>query len=60
MKTLGYGEDYKYAHNYEHNFIDQEFMPEGLENSKFYRPGDNSRENAQKEFLKQRWKDNEY
>ena len=57
MKTLGYGEDYKYAHNYEHNFIDQEFMPEGLENSKFYRPGDNSRENAQKEFLKQRWKD---
>ena len=57
MKTLGYGEDYKYAHNYEHNFIDQEFMPEGLENSKFYRPGDNSREHAQKEFLKQRWKD---
>jgi len=57
MKTLGYGEDYKYAHNYEHNFVAQEFMPEGLENSKFYRPGNNSREHAQKEFLKQRWKD---
>jgi putative ATPase len=57
MKTLGYGEDYKYAHNYEHNFVAQEFMPEGLENSKFYMPGNNSREHAQKDFLKQRWKD---
>jgi putative ATPase len=57
MKTLGYGEDYKYAHNYEQNFVTQEFMPESLEHTKFYMPGNNSREQAQKEFLKQRWKD---
>lgn len=57
MKTLGYGEDYKYAHNYDQNFIAQEFMPKGLENTKFYSPGNNAREHTQKEFLKQRWKD---
>ena len=57
MKDLGYGESYKYAHNYDLNFVSQEFLPEGIENTQFYKPGDNARENAQKEFLKQRWKD---
>ena len=57
MKDLGYGESYKYAHNYDLNFVTQEFLPEGIENTQFYKPGDNARENAQKEFLKQRWKD---
>ena len=38
-------------------FVIQEFLPEGLENTKFYSPGENSREQVQKEFLKQRWKD---
>ncbi len=57
MKDLGYGESYKYAHNYDLNFVDQEFLPEGIENTRFYKPGNNPRENAQQEFLKQRWKD---
>ena len=57
MKDLGYGESYKYAHNYDLNFVTQEFLPEGIENTQFYKPGNNARENAQKEFLKQRWKD---
>ena len=57
MKSMGYGADYKYAHEFNQNFIIQEFLPEGLENTKFYSPGENSREQAQKEFLKQRWKD---
>lgn len=57
MKSMGYGADYKYAHEFNQNFIIQEFLPEGLENTRFYSPGENSREQAQKEFLKQRWKD---
>lgn len=57
MKDLGYGESYKYAHNYDLNFAPQEFLPEGIENTRFYKPGNNPRENAQQEFLKQRWKD---
>ena len=57
MKDLGYGESYKYAHNYDLNFVEQEFLPEGVENTQFYKPGNNARENAQQEFLKQRWKD---
>ena len=57
MKDLGYGESYKYAHNYDLNFVAQEFLPEEIENTQFYKPGNNTRENAQQEFLKQRWKD---
>jgi putative ATPase len=57
MKDLGYGESYKYAHNYDLNFVTQEFLPEDIENTQFYKPGNNARENAQKDFLKQRWKD---
>lgn len=57
MKDLGYGESYKYAHNYDLNFVTQEFLPEGIENTQFYKPGNNTRENAQQDFLKQRWKD---
>ncbi|MAH20498.1 MAG: AAA family ATPase [Flavobacteriaceae bacterium] len=57
MKSMGYGADYKYAHEFDKNFAIQEFLPEGLENTKFYSPGENSREQVQKEFLKQRWKD---
>ncbi|MDA9002303.1 replication-associated recombination protein A [Flavobacteriaceae bacterium] len=57
MKDLGYGEDYKYAHNYDLNFVAQEFMPKGLENKTIYKPGNNTREQSQQSFLKQRWKD---
>lgn len=57
MKELGYGDDYKYAHSYENNFTEQEFLPEALKNTVFYKPGDNTRENALRDFLKKRWKD---
>ncbi|HLV15419.1 MAG TPA: replication-associated recombination protein A [Xanthomarina sp.] len=57
MQELGYGEDYKYAHSYENNFAEQEFLPEEIKNTKLYNPGNNSRENAHREFLKLRWKD---
>ena len=57
MKELGYGDNYKYAHNYENNFTPQEFLPDEIKNEKLYDPGNNARENAHREFLKQRWKD---
>ena len=57
MKELGYGDNYKYAHSYENNFADQEFLPDDIKNTTLYEPGNNTRENVQREFLKQRWKD---
>ncbi|PAM94309.1 AAA family ATPase [Flavobacterium sp. IR1] len=57
MKELGYGEDYKYSHDYANNFTDQEFLPEAIKETVLYNPGSNSRENSNREFLKNRWKD---
>lgn len=56
MKELGYGDDYKYAHDYDNNFAEQEFLPDSISNTAFYEPGNTSRENADREFLKRRWK----
>ncbi|WP_417290219.1 replication-associated recombination protein A [Corallibacter sp.] len=56
MKELGYGDNYKYAHNYANNFAEQEFLPDDIKNTKLYDPGNNARENGHREFLKQRWK----
>ncbi|MFL9845821.1 replication-associated recombination protein A [Flavobacterium rhizosphaerae] len=56
MKELGYGDDYKYSHDYANNFAEQEFLPDAISNTKFYDPGQNSRENSTREFLKNRWK----
>jgi len=56
MKDLGYGKDYKYAHEFQNNFVDEEFLPEELCGTSFYKPGKNQRENAIGEFLEKRWK----
>ena len=56
MKELGYGDEYKYAHDYDNNFADQEFLPDEIKNTAFYDPGNNTRENSTREFLKNRWK----
>ncbi|HLT32196.1 MAG TPA: replication-associated recombination protein A [Aquaticitalea sp.] len=57
MKELGYGDNYQYAHNYENNFVPHEFLPEEIKNTQLYSPGNNQRENAQREFLRLRWKE---
>ena len=57
MKELGYGETYQYAHDFQNNFSNQEFLPDAISNSVFYIPGKNTRENGTREFLKNRWKD---
>ena len=55
MKELGYGEDYKYAHDYKNQFIEQEFLPEEIKGTTFYQPGDNQKEKSIRDFLKSRW-----
>jgi putative ATPase len=56
MKELGYGEEYKYAHDHPGNFARYDFLPTEISKTKIYEPGNNPRENAQKEFLQKRWK----
>ena len=56
MKELDYGKAYKYAHNYENNFAEQEFLPDEIKNTKLFEPGKNPRENNLRDFLKNRWK----
>jgi putative ATPase len=56
MKNLGYGKDYKYAHSYEGNFVQAEFLPTEIEGTKFYEPGNNPREEELRKFLKGLWK----
>jgi putative ATPase len=56
MKNLNYGKDYQYAHSYENNFVELEFLPKEISGKLFYDPGNNPRENEFRLFLKQRWK----
>ena len=57
MKDLNYGKNYQYSHLGEGNFIEQEYLPEKLTGTAFYKPGNNARENELRKFLKERWKD---
>ncbi len=57
MKELGYGADYRYSHSYEGNFAYQEFMPNGLENRAFYKPGDNTKERSLGDSITKLWGD---
>ena len=55
MKEMGYHAGYKYAHDFENNFTQQEYLPQGLEGSRFYEPGNTARENETRRLLKERW-----
>jgi len=57
MKDLGYGEGYRYAHQFESNFAEMEFMPDELKGAKFYTPGNNPREEEFRIFLRKLWRD---
>jgi putative ATPase len=59
MKELGYGTEYKYSHNYEGNFIAQEFLPDDIAGTAIYEPGNNAKEVALKEWLDKMWKKQE-
>ncbi|MDR0332875.1 MAG: replication-associated recombination protein A [Dysgonamonadaceae bacterium] len=56
MKELDYGKEYKYAHNYENNFVKQEYLPKELENNRFWESGNNPSEEKMSELMKKLWK----
>lgn len=55
MKQLGYGANYKYAHDYPGNFVQQQFLPDALQDTRFWTPGSNAAEDRARELQKQRW-----
>lgn len=57
MKELDYGKDYQYAHQFKGNFARQEYLPEEISGQKFYEPGNNKREEQDRQVLKSRWQD---
>jgi len=57
MKNMNYGKGYKYAHSYQGNFADQEYLPEKIIATKFYDPRNNARENELRKYLKEKWGD---
>lgn len=57
MKDQGYGKDYQYSHDHEKNFSAQEYLPELLEGTKFYIPGENAREGEIRKRLRLLWGD---
>lgn len=55
MKELDYGKEYKYAHDYENNFVKQEYLPKELKNSRFWNAQSNSAEAKMYELMKKLW-----
>ncbi len=57
MKKLDYGKDYAYAHDFENNFTDLEYLPQNISGTTFYKPGKNAREQQIQTWLRERWKE---
>jgi putative ATPase len=57
MKSLDYGKDYEYSHDYTDNFSPQEYLPKEISGTPFYDPGKNTREEELRKFLKMLWKE---
>ncbi len=55
MKEIGYGKDYKYAHSFNENFINQEYLPDDISGSIFYKTQNNPHEKKSEELQKKRW-----
>jgi putative ATPase len=57
MKEMGYSKGYAYAHDYDNNFVSQEFLPDEIKGTRFYNPGNNPREDELRKYLKNLWKE---
>ena len=55
MKELDYAKGYKYAHDYENNFVKQDYLPNKLKNSRFWEAQNNPSENKMQELMKKLW-----
>jgi len=60
MKDLDYHKGYKYAHSFDNNFVNLEFLPESISAKKFYEPQNNARENEIRNYLKKCWEKYRY
>lgn len=56
MKELDYGKDYQYAHSFDGNFVEQEFLPTEINNTILYEPQKNIKEKSIKDYLSSKWK----
>lgn len=56
MKQLDYGKNYRYAHDFEGNFVEQQFLPDAIKNQVIYQPANNPKENQIRAWLKERWR----
>lgn len=56
MQDLDYGKNYKYAHDYQNNFTEQDYLPREIKGKSIWEPQQNATENKLKEFLKNLWK----
>ena len=56
MEDMGYGKDYRYAHDYEGNFVNQEFLPDEISGNMLFEPGNNPREQEMRKSLRNKWK----
>jgi putative ATPase len=56
MKELNYGKNYKYAHDFENNFVEQQFLPDELKDAQFWQPQNNPAENKTAEHMRNIWK----
>lgn len=55
MEQIGYGNDYKYSHDYQNHFVQQQFLPDALQTFELYSPCDNPREQKTREELRRMW-----
>ncbi|MDR3704922.1 MAG: replication-associated recombination protein A [Paludibacteraceae bacterium] len=56
MKNLGYGKEYKYAHDFENNFVEQQYLPAKIKNKRFWKPQSNPAEQKLLDWLRKLWK----
>jgi putative ATPase len=55
MKKMGYGADYKYAHDYPGNFVRQQYLPDALASTRFWHPCQNPAEDRASQLQASRW-----
>ncbi len=56
MKGLGYGKGYQYPHDHDKAYVEEDYLPEGLEERKYYRPTDRGYETVIRKLIKEREK----
>lgn len=57
MEELGYGKDYKYAHDYQGHFVEQQFLPDDIRNKRIWHAQENAAEAKLQERMLHLWKD---